>query len=1023
MLSNISPALVGAGVVVADANGGTLSPVAPTWTDVDTSTPYLIMCVSSIRNNGVLGIGTRVPNVPAGFTLMLDMNNTIVFGKIGTVADSGSTITCTFNNAIAGSTSTAQVCVFENTYDDIDDLILASSTIMSDSAVNIAVPRLSMQTIPDYGVFYVAVGWKRDNFASVAQPMINETNYTEIGVVDSTLGNDSGAVWGYYIEDYPVWSPFNYFRDTGGTSVLNWGGVMALRWGIAETTYGRAMSRGEVVRAPVSVSLDWASVGYSGASAYEDFSPYVGTGITVEHSIDDGMPSNVTTAPGGAGLSKAVVPVVDGPGGMSGQEFLNPYNTDSPLYGIPNDITPMVISVPLVTDDGIVEEPDIFHGQMASVLIKQAEYSANIEGQSTTKTKLSATFDRPIIAEELQGCNNTWVITNTLHELGVYPSPPRRSSARLHMTMHGSGRTNRPNINGKYEQNVRLQNWDANGVQMPVDMCEGPYVNATLLKDTATGITKGYGTDIPLDDGDDFLSQASNVGRLEFFIRGDERNVFDPFEFQLYQSAPAMPATPRILCGIDSAYQLYLMLNDGTHATYSHTSTPTLPLDGEWHAVGFAWDVAGNALYMYIDGDLYTYNPGTAMTTPGLPLVDDLATLYYGAVVPIAELQLTSGVEAGLAAYPYWIDQRTWTPTARVIGSDGFRRGVSDTTVKTGWELLGEYAQDELAWTFIDEYDRFVFYPRGHLASPHNQFVAEELESNSNVGEIDLTDDISKVFNKISMTYTNIPALQTKEVAINDSSKETSLLVVEPSTSTHVWLQVANPITYVDISAIVGNDATADVKPATNYFTANTDADGSGTYDTVGHVVITIDDTWYPDKLGVTITTDGFAKWYFVNTKGWPSIALYGSVLAGEQSTVEVQDAYSIVVRGVRALPATISGVHDALSATQIAQSILDAVCWSKPKLDVNVLGDSRRQIYDRIIVDGEYGQLSLPKDQYWRSMLVEHRINGSDYNQKVQLVQDTRQLGKWVSDVEADPVVLAAAGVWDGTTVWVTNY
>jgi hypothetical protein len=202
------PAFVSAGTA-AHANNASVSPGLP----ASIAAGDLLLIWAAIRNSG-----TGTVNTPTGYTLLLDMSNARLFGKIASASESGPTVA--FTDGVANADTSAQMAAFRN----VPLTATASGALLNASAQNIVTPALAYESVDSALIVWPA--WKQDDWTSVDIV----SSGIEIGEPDTTTGDDQGVVWDYRIPPPPVSTvAARTFVVTGGASAISRGGAIVWR--------------------------------------------------------------------------------------------------------------------------------------------------------------------------------------------------------------------------------------------------------------------------------------------------------------------------------------------------------------------------------------------------------------------------------------------------------------------------------------------------------------------------------------------------------------------------------------------------------------------------------------------------------------------------------------------------------------------------------------------------------------------------------------------------------------------------
>jgi hypothetical protein len=217
---NIATTLVSSSAFVHGSNA-TLSPALPAgYADKD-----VLLLISAIRNSG-----TGVPTTPAGYTLLLDMGNVRVFGKVASGVESAPS--AAFTGGVANATTSAVMLCLR--YTSLE--IFAVGSQLNGSAQNIAATPIGAPF--GGGACMLQVFWKADDWTTVTTDTL--TTFTG----SSTLGDDQAL--GFTLE-YADGSSGNgqhsgqTFTVTGGASAISRHGALVL-YGTQKMTVTRSVN-------------------------------------------------------------------------------------------------------------------------------------------------------------------------------------------------------------------------------------------------------------------------------------------------------------------------------------------------------------------------------------------------------------------------------------------------------------------------------------------------------------------------------------------------------------------------------------------------------------------------------------------------------------------------------------------------------------------------------------------------------------------------------------------------------------
>lgn len=183
-----------------------------------------LLLLAAIHN---LGVGS--PNTPTGYTLLLDMGNVRLFGKVDGGAEAAPTVS--FTGGTAGPTS-AQMSAFRNVA-----LFPTDANQTSNTGQNIAYPALTPSTSRSLLLY---LGWKRNNFTSVNTLAGDGGVAAEIGEFTTFQGAvGQGLAW-------------DWLQQTSKTNVV--AGSFVVVGG------GSDVCRGAVTSSPANVATQVSSI-------------------------------------------------------------------------------------------------------------------------------------------------------------------------------------------------------------------------------------------------------------------------------------------------------------------------------------------------------------------------------------------------------------------------------------------------------------------------------------------------------------------------------------------------------------------------------------------------------------------------------------------------------------------------------------------------------------------------------------------------------------------------------------------
>jgi hypothetical protein len=203
-ITTTTPSFVAAGTA-AHADNASVTPGLP----AGATTGDLLLIYAAVNKADF----TAAPVVPAGYTTLVDLAESKVFGKVHSGSESAPTVGIT--GGAAGVPLSAQMCALRNV-----PMLVRATAQSFNGGQNIYVPPLNYTISKSIAL---SLGWKADDWTSVA----TLTGWTEIGEPSTTLGNDQGLVWDYQSLTGVVRLPENNFVVTGGASASSRSIVLA----------------------------------------------------------------------------------------------------------------------------------------------------------------------------------------------------------------------------------------------------------------------------------------------------------------------------------------------------------------------------------------------------------------------------------------------------------------------------------------------------------------------------------------------------------------------------------------------------------------------------------------------------------------------------------------------------------------------------------------------------------------------------------------------------------------------------
>lgn len=482
--------------------------------------------------------------------------------------------------------------------------------------------------------------------------------------------------------------------------------------------------------------FSYHSIAYQ-TNTIDDLSEKAGSGIRIRRGLDDGMPIDVSMVTGGgSGSPIAAIPLEWGDGsteqqGKMAARYFSRYNTSSPVYGKMRDVAPVHVDLGVITGDGAERVP-VFTGRMID--LSTTTRDAALEATSATRLKLTKLVQPPVFWGRDWGLNATWLIDRALYECGLYTAPPPRPGCRLYVPCTGSlfpflpGGTalSLTTFSVYQRENESVTPTDNSRPSFVIGGPFGPAVELSVSGSFARYCNMGMDNHMATGGGP-FSTQSSNKGRVEFWVRGDSfdtsilypsgpPNTYGPVRFQAFNNTAG---TGGIVVGVSWTRRLFVTLDDGDGSPVT-VNGATLPEDGQWHSLGFAWDFSGNRAWTYINGTQTTHSSVGVVTT-NLPTSEDFTVTdpIIVSYLPLAQIHLTSGNDADPTAVP-WLTDTDFTPSAVIedmslleFETYPFPLPSSNSGAPAeAYRILAELASADLAAMRIDEDDIYHYYGR-----------------------------------------------------------------------------------------------------------------------------------------------------------------------------------------------------------------------------------------------------------------------------------------------------------------------
>jgi hypothetical protein len=766
----------------------------------------------------------------------------------------------------------------------------------------------------------------------------------------------------------------------------------------ASSNFVRAATGAGGTWAEPNLRVDWSQTGYSGDDSIDNLTRQLGD-WTVTHHLDDGYPNAATFISGiGVGQLEAglgappMYLTANTP--MTAAEYFSPFNTDSAVQAFERDVAPTTLDVGVIGDDG-AERIRIFTGQMTDLPVRRGE--AQITGVSATRMAMKRLVQPPAVYGFYQSAMATWPITYALHKCGLYASPPPQDGCRLWIPFHGSIRPVIPERNFPSLDNLMSVRIDTIHVRVAENSkwLDGPFVQSAGFQ-YVDGFQQVLGPNVTstdgtyLEDGTDYMSQAGGAGKLECWVKGIAQNInavpgasgglLTWWRFLDEGTSTQYIDAHIYVDGGSTSRQLHLLVKDGVGSPlYGVTHSTPLPIDDQWHFIGFAWDYVAEKIWVNLDGVVES-TACPSFTFANMPAEDVHVESrpYTNIRIPTAEFQFTTGSQVNPDTNP-WLNEIPFTPTAVVTPSSTRLASVAERTPREAWELVGSFAQAELASMRTDENDMFEYLGLGHWAEDEQQVIVDRLSTDENAAPLDVNIDATKIYNSVQVTYGESYNQDAYRLVFS-----TQDVVTLPPGVTTLVLPFDPAATEVRRFAFT-NIAAADTSEPTqiNTLSANSASNGSGTYATTDQVSATIQ-SWNPGSAIVDITNVTSSTYYMANDKTWPTLTVAAKSLQTVSASVAESNASSIAIRGERALSVPAQALQTRYDARRLAQRVRSALRLPVPVVDeFEVFGDPRRQPGDLVTVADP--TVTKASGQ-WRIQSITHESRHGAYTQTVRV-------------------------------------
>jgi hypothetical protein len=820
----------------------------------------------------------------------------------------------------------------------------------------------------------------------------------------------------------------------GTTGALAEAGTGTSHSGPTTTLTGRGHALG--VFATPNASGPW-TVSSGGTQLVQNTGGVAALQLVKSAFIPDADPITfVSSSSGSTGVAMMLnVPlmVADRPA-MDAMAYFSAYDSRSPIESFERDIAPVTAQVNVISPNGPVATT-VFAGQMAEITVRGRE--ADMEAVSKTRLLLDKALALPTVFGAREACTTDWLASYLMAQGGQYPGIAPSPNTRLWAPMHGSTHPHMSGANvypgGIFYDTARTPAgpW---GLKPP-NVIDGPFVKAIHAQITNARVdyiflscaTNKWDEEVPgqITKKYDLCTQSNSVGRITFWLRGDA-NVATPaalvgsgladylFAATIITQYDISGGFNYIRFEINAARQPVVWLENGVTLTGGD-----LPTDGLWHFYGFAWDYANGMVKTRRDNVTWTTGPytsvGHAMATSEQAIYDGGRRVEFtlSSRLPIAELQ----VEAGPTLYTDLFTR--FYPTPALPSQNALYRpteqplqAIAESTPVSGWATLQEVAEATLSTLRVNETDNIELVPQEYYAETAQMTVLayNVLNTSVNAGDLDISSDPTKIRNLVTVSYQDTRVDSTRislvditgPISIPGGKTQLTFPLDLPAAEVHGAID-PNGVTW-NITLLTALQVTG-VNPLPNehFMSVNKYEDGSAvTY--VGAGVKARIVNWESFTVTLEFTNTTGATYYLANNgSGIPFLRILGYPVRKVDAFSAFFDPTSAAKRRERSLVVDNNRwIQDAITANEIAGSIVTATSGPRPFMNVTVMGDPRRKPGQLVSISDSEGTRA---DGTWRIIYVRHAQGGAMYLQDLTLVR-VGPIGYW--DI----------GLWDDA-VW----
>jgi hypothetical protein len=725
---------------------------------------------------------------------------------------------------------------------------------------------------------------------------------------------------------------------------------------------------------------------------------------------------------------------------QNARQYFSPFNEDSPVFGYDRDTADVLAQIRVITASGAVDT-DVFNGQMQDLPITGSR--ASLEAVSRTRINLNRTVTLPIVSGPRENCGVDWLSTWLMARGGAFVGAAPNQYTRAWWTMYGSVHSTW----GAPTDYNAVFNWQANatptgsyGTNLPPVVVGPNGYPAMFAQQTATRTDEIYLRPVsklhtyPVDEFPhlyenggtgpvmaDLLSLTNTKGRISFWIRGDPaltapayltsaggNDWLFEFHVEARNRDSGILAWVRVTYGSNTRQPSVQMgSSTGGFGSVNLGSSFQLPTDGQWHFFAFWYDYAAGKCHAKFDGfnmaaiSTYFFDNGWNYTAE-LPNTDaelrasggkqDVRVISH---LPVSDILFDAGnpipnvVTGWNDLYPV-----PAAPGGNAVARPTFQhiRALAETTAVNAWDTLTELARSSLSAYRCDETDAMNFLPLGYFGETAQMTPVAVQSTSSNTAELDVVVDNSKIRNAVTVKFPDTRVDSTPQPVLQYSTGE----LIPPGTS---YLEFPLDVPAVEIHGAALTDTgnyliatldaatiTAGIVPNNKHFiTVNDRPDATGTVLTSYRIIARIASV---GAQSIVIKFMNFTKkpaYLINNAQQFPFLQILGYGVRSGDGYVMSRDTQSIAVRRERGLETDLPWVQTRDVATDMAGLLVGYLAQPRAELGLTVVGDPRRKPGQLITVADAEGTQA---DGTWRVLSVQHNINGPEYTQDLQVIQ-----------------------------------